>query len=341
MRSILGISLSILLLPLPVVAQSLANPENSALAPTYYLGPGDQVQITVFGYEEYTGQQLILSDGTITLPLIGSVAAANRTPAELSQELTARLKTLLVDPVVNVSLLNLRPIIVNVAGEVQRPGTVQLRSVTNFASNFSNPTTTNAGVNSLQAPTLSAALLEAGGVTKEADIRRVVLKRFRPNGEQPMVTVNLWEALFSENAPRDLILQDGDTIFIPKLTPGDSIDRRLVARSSFAPRTIRVRVVGEVKKPGEWEISPNSSLSGAVAIAGGPTDKAKLSRVTLARLRPDGTVEEQAVNLDKLVDTVQVQDGDVILVPKSNTSSALDFAGQLFGPLGILFNLFR
>ncbi|MBD1924610.1 polysaccharide biosynthesis/export family protein [Microcoleus sp. FACHB-831] len=325
----------------PTFARKPPASVNKVTAPNYYIGPGDQIQIAVFGYEEYTGQQLVLSDGTITLPLIGTVIAANRTPGQLTKELTLRLRRYLVDPVVNISLVNLRPIIINVGGEVQRPGTIQLRSVTNFASNFTNPTATNAGVNSLQAPTVSSALLEAGGVSRNADIRRVVLKRYSPTGNSPTITINLWNAIFSENAPRDLILQDGDSIFVPKVRPGDALDRRLVARSTFAPRTVRVRVVGEVKKPGEVDVPPNSSLSSAVAIAGGPTDKAKLSQVIFVRLNDDGRINEQTINLSNLNDNYQIQQGDVLIVPKSKTSTALDFMGNLGGPLGVLLNIFR
>jgi polysaccharide export outer membrane protein len=193
----------------------------------------------------------------------------------------------------------------------------------------------------VQLPTVSIALLAAGGVTRDADIRNVVLKRSNPTGNSPTVVINLWDSLFSENTPRDLVLQDGDALFVPKLAAGDSLDRRLVARSSFAPRTVRVRVVGEVKNPGELEIPPNSSLSSAVAIAGGPTDKAKLSNVRFVRMNEDGILEEQSVDLSNLTDSYQIQEGDVIVVPKSNTYTALDIASDLFNPLNLILNLFK
>lgn len=95
----------------------------------YYLGPGDEIKITVAGYPEYTGAQIILSDGTIALPLVGTINVSDRTPAQLTQELTVLLNKYVVDPSVSVSIASQRPIIVNVAGEVQRPGPVQLRSI--------------------------------------------------------------------------------------------------------------------------------------------------------------------------------------------------------------------
>jgi len=327
------------------VTRQIAKPTPASQAPTiepipgnYFIGPGDQLQVTVFGYAEYTGTQVVLSDGTISLPIVGSVKANNKTPAELAQFLTNVLNQYLVNPVVTVSITNVRPITVNVAGEVQHPGPVQLRSVTTVADTTS---VTNAGFLSLQAPTIVAALLEAGGIGRNGDIRRVVVKRFSPRGDSAPITLNLWSALISENAPPNLILQDGDSVFVPKIVEGDPLDRRLVAKSSLAPKTVRVRVVGEVKKPGELDVPPNSSLSGAIAIAGGPTDKANLGKVAFIRLNDNGRAEKQVLNLRDLMDTYQVQEGDVVIVPKNGAWRAVDTITPWLSPLGFLLNLIK
>jgi polysaccharide biosynthesis/export protein len=301
------------------------------LRPSYILGAGDQIQINVFGYEEYTGPQVILPDGTIILPLIGSITAGGQTVAQLTQELTNRLNPLLVDPVVTISLTTLRPVVVNVAGEVQRPGPVQLRSLT----------TTDAVIrdNSIAAtPTVSAALIEAGGITQHADLRQVILRRYSPTNESEPMVINLWDAIGSDNPPPDITLQDGDSIYVSRLEPGEVFDTRLAARSSIAPETVRVRVVGEVVSPGEVQVTPNSSISSAVAIAGGPTDDARLSRVAFVRMNDQGVIEREIVDLRNLTDTYQIQEGDVIIVPERDDSSILDFAGRLLSPLNLLMN---
>ncbi len=303
---------------------------------TYLLGPGDEIQITVFDHEEFNGRKVVLPDGTITLPLIGRVRAADRTIPELINDLETRLDSWIKRrPTVTISLAKTRPLLINVAGEVQRPGPVQLSSETLFGNNFNTDNFT------VRSPTVNGAIVAAGGVTKNADIRQVVLKRYSPTGNSPTVTINLWDVLSSGNAPRDLLLQDGDSIFIPPLAEGETLNRRLLTRSSFAPTTVRVRVVGEVKKPGELEVPPNSSLSSAVAIAGGPTDKAELGEVLFVRLHEDGTVEEEFVDLSNMTDTYQVEEGDVILVPKTNTYNILDLATDVGGPLNFLANFLR
>ncbi|NJR57523.1 MAG: polysaccharide export protein [Cyanobacteria bacterium CRU_2_1] len=293
---------------------------------SYVLGPGDTINIAVFAYDEYTGDKVIFPDGTITLPLVGSVTAAGLTTEQLAQELTLRLQSLLVNPVVTVQLTTLRPVTVTVAGEVRRPGPLELVTGEEFTENV---------------PTLSEALVAAGGITQDADIRQVTVRRRIPNGETQSIVVNLWDAIASEDVPSDIILQEGDSVFVPRLTADAQIDRRLIARSSFAPETVRVRVIGEVNSPGEIGVPPDSTISSAVAIAGGPTDDARLSRVAFIRMNESGEIERQVVDLRNLIDSYQIQEGDVIIVPEDSTSEALDIASRfIIDPLNSILGLF-
>ncbi|MBE9028803.1 polysaccharide biosynthesis/export family protein [filamentous cyanobacterium LEGE 11480] len=315
--------------PLPLEATPRTYPGTNN---SYIIGPGDRVQLAVYGYDEYNRSMLVMSDGTITLPVVGRVSVSGDTPEQLTNKLTQKLLTYLVEPVVTVNLISLRPITITVAGEVQRPGPLQLRGSTS---------TTAEGTNSTDMPTINVALLQAGGVTRNADIRRVVLKRAQPNGESKTTEIDLWKTLMSESGLSPETLRDGDTLYVPKLTADATINRRLMARSSLAPSTIRVRVVGEVKAPGQVKVPPDSTLSSAMAIAGGPTDKAKLKSVTLVRLDDSGQITKQTLDLRNLVDTVQVEEGDVIMVPKDGGRKFLDIAAPILSPLGFLFSIFR
>ncbi|NJN86813.1 MAG: polysaccharide export protein [Leptolyngbyaceae cyanobacterium SL_7_1] len=327
---LVGMGLGVMALPLPVLAQPNYQPNQLTIAQSpstepssYILGPGDQIDIAVFEYEEFTTSETILPDGSISLPLIGSITAAGRTTDQLSRQLETQLQSLLVNPVVTINLTTPRPVLVNVAGEVRRPGPVQLGALGEGGT------------------TLSAALVAAGGITPQANIRQVILQRYNPNGDSVPIVVNLWDAISSENALPDPILQGGDSIYVPQLLAGDSLDRRLIARSSLAPETVRVRVVGEVNAPGEVQVPPDSSLSSAVAIAGGPTTDADLEEVVFIRLNDQGQVEQQVLDLEDLNDTIQVQEGDVLVVPETGVSSVLDFAARLISPLGFIFSIFR
>ncbi|MEM8613739.1 MAG: polysaccharide biosynthesis/export family protein [Cyanobacteria bacterium P01_H01_bin.105] len=308
-------------------------PLNYAAASSYLLGPGDRIEVSVYGFPEYTGPLSVLPDGTVALPIVGKVAAAGKTTDQLTQELRVILDRILVDPAVSVSLNSLRPIVVNVSGEVYRPGPLQLQETTNVNEDT---------VVAYGPPSISEALVEAGGVRRTADLRNVVVMRELPNGETVSTEINLWDALWSASLPEEMLLRDGDLVFVPRLAEGELVDSHLLARSSLAPDTVRVRVVGEVTRPGEVAVPPNSSLSSAVAIAGGPTDDARLKEVAFVRMNDEtGEITQEVVDLRNLVDTYQIQDGDVVVVPKTTGGSVLDLAARLVNPLNFLLNLFN
>ncbi|MGD1854737.1 MAG: polysaccharide biosynthesis/export family protein [Leptolyngbyaceae cyanobacterium] len=292
----------------------------------YLLGAGDQIAIEIVGYPEFADSHIILPDGTVSLPLIGSVQASGRTLNSLSNAIEAQLgSAYLVNPIVDLSLLSLRPISVTLSGEVSRPGPLQLESL---QDNGAAQTDVN-------------ALIEAGGVTSFADIREVTVRRVQANGRTETIALNFWDSLVSEPAAVNVVLRDGDSIIVPRLSPDEVLDRTLIARSSIAPGTIRVKVVGEVKIPGEVEVTPDSTLSSAIATAGGPTDDAKLSKVSFVRMDENENVTTQELDLRNLTDTIQVQDGDVIFVPKTGVSTGLDFAARLLNPLRFFTDIWR
>jgi polysaccharide export outer membrane protein len=305
----------------------------------YLLGPGDQIQVLVIGYDEFQGPRVVLPDGTITMPLIGSVPAAGRTLGTVSNDIQNRLSVYLTNAVVDANLTVLRPVVVNVVGEVYRPGPVQLSSLTTVNTTIRNNATLT---NFTNTPTLSTALVTAGGIRRTADIRHVKVLRRTPEGELAEYEVNLWEALQGEDDLGVLVMYDGDTVVVPTAPTGNAeLDPSLIARSSIAPTNVRVRVIGAVTQPGEVQIQPDSSISSAIAAAGGhDTEAAALNRVKLVRLTENGQIEEQEVDVSSLVDNVQVQDGDVIFVPKRGGVNALDniarIATPLLAPLGII-----
>ncbi|MEM9217501.1 MAG: polysaccharide biosynthesis/export family protein [Cyanobacteria bacterium P01_F01_bin.150] len=309
---------------------------------TYVLDTGDQISISVFGYDEFTGTWIVLPDGTISLPLIGSVIVTGQTPDSFAAYLTERLDEYLVDPVVAVAPSVLRPVIVNVAGEVRRPGPLQLRSLSAVDPNITVEVANSRAPSTLESvPTLSSALVEAGGITLDADIRSVVVTRARPGQEPESTTINLWNSIWSDALPEDLLLQDGDAIFVPRLENDTDINRRLLVESNYAPESIAVRVMGEVKRPGETNVSPTSSISGAIASAGGHTTDGRLRHVALVRLNPDGSVFQKEFDLRDLNDEEQIKEGDIIYVPQQNSSGILDFAGRLLSPINSMLGILR
>ncbi|MDF1719730.1 MAG: polysaccharide export protein [Minwuia sp.] len=87
----------------------------------YRLGPGDRIQIKVFGQDDISGEFEISAAGELSVPLIGQITAENLTLGELAQVLTTALDTnFIVDPKVSIEVTNYRPFFI--LGQVGKPG---------------------------------------------------------------------------------------------------------------------------------------------------------------------------------------------------------------------------
>jgi len=105
--------LFLLALPLSLpAAQSLSD---------YQLGSGDQIQVQVFGEEDLSMEVRLSDAGTISYPFLGEIRVAGNTVSQLEAQIVKGLKgDYLVDPSVNVSVIEYRPFYIN--GEVKTPG---------------------------------------------------------------------------------------------------------------------------------------------------------------------------------------------------------------------------
>jgi polysaccharide export outer membrane protein len=90
------------------------------------IGPGDIIGIRVWSQEGLTVRAKVREDGKITIPFINDVLAIGVSPADLARRLQTRLKDFIVNPVVTVTLEEVRPLQVSVVGEVTRPGVYQM-----------------------------------------------------------------------------------------------------------------------------------------------------------------------------------------------------------------------
>ena len=88
---------------------------------SYHLDAGDKLRVVVYGQDGLTNTYAIDAGGSITLPLIGSVAARGKTPAGLAADISARLRNGYIrEPSVAVEVETYRPFFI--LGEVQAPG---------------------------------------------------------------------------------------------------------------------------------------------------------------------------------------------------------------------------
>jgi polysaccharide export outer membrane protein len=207
-RGPLGILLTLLTLPTGVTAlgalagcATAGPPYDYASEPDprkaeYVLGPSDVLRITVWRNPDLSGDTTVRPDGTITMPLIGDLRAAGRTPSQVRAEIADRLKTFLRDEAATVTLAvsAINSYRFTVSGNVEHPGS--------FASNHY--------------VTFSEALTLAGGPNRFASPERCVLVRADPAGAAPKrIPINYTAILAGKRPDMDLPLLAGDLIVVP------------------------------------------------------------------------------------------------------------------------------
>jgi protein involved in polysaccharide export with SLBB domain len=147
--------------------------------------------------------------------------------------------------------------------------------------------------------TAFGAVAIAGGFTEKAGQSQVKLIRRGPSGQEQTVILDLSG---SDPAGRDYPLRDGDTLLVP-------------SGNTFY-------VLGEVKKPGAYQLDPATTAVSAMTLAGGFTEKASQAQVKLTRKLPSGAEQITVLDLsgaDPRAREFLLKDGDILLVPVGNT----------------------
>ena len=310
----------------PPVTPSVPISAPAALPPesTYTLGAGDVISVDIFRVPQYSGESQVLIDGTLNLPLVGKVNVNGLSLESASGAISNRYAQYLRRPIINLSLLNRRPLQVGIAGEVGRPGSYTVEQT------------------NTQSARLSQLIETAGGITQSADLSQVQVRRPRANGTDQLVTVDLWDLLQNGNLSQDVTLRDGDSIFIPTaIAPSENA--ALLADASFATdanQAINIAIIGEVYRPGPYTLQGGIARTGdagtpgaasssntpttvtrAIQVAGGIKPLADIRKVQVVRPTRAGIPQVFEVDLWQLLkagDLQQdaiLQEGDTVFIP--------------------------
>lgn len=148
--------------------------------PVYLIGPGDELNIIVFGHPDLSGNFIIDNQGDLTMPLIGRMPVRGKTVDQITEEITASYGgSFLVDPRVSVELLNSRPFYI--LGQVNTPGEYPY----------------------VRGVTVRQAVAIAGGFTQRADTDEFVIYRQNDSGGESEL-----------RATADSLVLPGDTVEI-------------------------------------------------------------------------------------------------------------------------------
>ncbi|MBW3636617.1 MAG: SLBB domain-containing protein [Armatimonadetes bacterium] len=302
------------------------------------IGPEDVLSITVQRHPEFSLPSVIVTEnGTITVPVAGTVRAAGKTTAQLDAELTKKFKVRLLRPDVIVSIVSSATRPVYVVGEVKVPGVLAFR----------------------KGWRITQALAASGGISVDPEMAAVAVSR----DKRVVADVPLLPILRNPSGPQNLELRVGDTLrFYERVvnvavsgavnTPGAyrmprgsgvmeaiglaggptesaSLTRATLRRSdgttvpinlfnalrlgqkppiitlragdilNIPAYTERVSLLGAVKTPGFYGLEDGRStrIADVIARAGGVAEGAALTRATLRR----GDGEVVPLNLYRLL----------------------------------------
>lgn len=171
---------------------------NTPVPADYVMGPGDVLEVQVYGSTNQNLKLTVARDGHISFPQLGPIEVGGRRYSEVKGEIESRVSRQMVGVHANVSLGETRTISVFVLGEARYPGAY---TITGLA-------------------TVTTALFSAGGVKEIGSLRNIQLKR---QGEV-VRNFDLYDLLMRGDSANDAKLLPGDVVFIPPIGPTASID---------------------------------------------------------------------------------------------------------------------
>lgn len=306
--------------------------DNSEFFNTYRLDFGDSITVNVERFPEFSFSAALDAEGNVFVPLLGRISLKGLTLEEVETKIRYELgrKYLQEEPQVVAFLAGARPITLTIIGEIFKPGYYVIG----------------------QGTPMSSVLTIAGGSTKNADLRDIIVKRTLSDGTVIEEKLDLYTPLIKGEKEPNIALQAGDTVIISKLEVGEErdYDRVLVSRTTLPQQTITVRVVSPIQPAGvalRNIIIPNGSTF-LDAVAQLPQFVPLITRedITLMRFDPElGKVVTQRLNVAETVEdgditqNVPLRDDDVIIVSRTLLGKVLAGIRVLTQPIRDIFGL--
>jgi protein involved in polysaccharide export with SLBB domain len=273
-------------------------PMDLPAGPEYVLGPGDGLNIDLWGSVSQRLHRVVDREGRLSLPEIGTIQVSGHTLGDVQRIVQSALRSQFRQLEADVSLDRLRTVRVYVVGDVLRPGAYDV-------SSLSTPLN---------------AFFQAGGPTARGSMR--VMKHYR--GNQLVEDVDLYDLLLHGVQSGMQRLESGDTLLVPPIGQEVTVEGM-------------VRRPGIYELAGEKSLAQVLELTGGV-LASGTLRHVDVDRVQAhenrTMLRVDLPENNGQANVTEALEQFSVQDGDKIkispILPFSEKTVYLD--GHVFRP---------
>lgn len=179
--------------PAALPTQNVDAAANKAHDDSFVIGNDDVLAVNVWKEPDVSKSVPVRSDGKISLPLVGEVQAAGRTPLKLEQEIAARLKNYIAEPEVTVIVQQINSQKFNILGMVNRPGSYPISN----------------------SATVLDAIALAGGFRDFAKQKAIYVLRQNADGAETRLPFNYKDVVKGKNTAQNIKLQPRDTIVVP------------------------------------------------------------------------------------------------------------------------------
>src|ERR1039457_3014997 len=187
--------------PLPLFGQSLFVQAPSTFSPVdfmqvpsdYIIGPGDELQIRIWGQVEANLRVIVDRSGQIYIPQVGQISVAGLHYGDLEQHLKTEISKIFKNFNVTANIGRLRSIQVVVVGNARYPGTYTISSLS----------------------TLINAIFASGGPMPQGSLRHIQVRR----ADATLTDFDFYDLLIKGDKSKDVRLQPGDVIYFPHVGP--------------------------------------------------------------------------------------------------------------------------
>lgn len=263
------------------------------IAGGYVIGPEDVLDIIVWDQANLTKTITVSSEGTITYPLLGEIKAAGLTADRLAGTLAEKLEAGYIrNPQVTVLIKEYNSQKIMVFGQVDRPGLYKLKGDTPVLELISQL----GGVNLGKVDQIVISRKKKEEITTAEGEKKTVEK-------VETLTVDLHALLTEGDLSQNIVIHSGDTVYVS------------------AAKRAKIYVLGQVEKPGPYEVPKSVTVLEAINMAGGITDLAAPNRIKVIR-KVESVKQIIRVNLGQIMKgekqkDIVVKPGDIIIVPES------------------------
>jgi protein involved in polysaccharide export with SLBB domain len=273
-------------------------PMDLPVGPDYVLGPGDGVNINLWGGVSQRLRRVVDREGKIALPEAGSVEVSGRSLGDVQRLVQTSLQSQFRDVRVDVSLARLRTVRIYVVGDVERAGAYDI-------SSLSTPLN---------------AVFTAGGPTSRGSLR--TLRHYR--GDTLVQEVDVYDLLLHGVRSGIERMQSGDTVLVPPLGAEITIE-------GMVRRPAIYELHGEKNLAEVLELAGGVLTSGTLRHVDVERVQAHESRTMLRLDIPESNNQE---SVTKALEDFAVQDGDKIkispILPYADKTVYLE--GHVFRP---------